>query len=146
MKRIFQLSVAFALLALLPLAVNAQCKGFAKKLCKVELEPYIHDGNYHAAVLTVGEEAELYKTFYSDTDYRITVCGADALGDIEFRVIDSDRNILYTNTSNDYLGSWNFRLEASQQLKVFVKVPAEDGLPDEVLSACVAIMFGFMEN
>ena len=146
MKRIFQFSVAVALLMLLPVAVNAQCKGFAKKLCKVELDPFIHDGNYHAAILTIGEEAELYKTFYSDTDYRITVCGSDALPDIEFRVIDSDRNVLYSNKSQDYLRSWDFRLEASQQLKIFVKVPSEDGMPDDVVSGCVAIMFGFQEN
>ena len=146
MKKIFQFSIAIALLTILPLAVSAQCKGFAKKICKVELSPYIHDGNYHAAVLTIGEEAELYKTFYSDTDYRITVCGSGNLPDIEFRVIDSDRNILYTNKSNDYSRIWNFKLEASQQLKIFVKVPAADGLPDDVISGCVAIMFGFQEN
>ncbi len=146
MKRNFQFFVAIALLALLPLAVNAQCKGFAKKLCKVELDPYIHDGNYHAAILTMGEEAELYKTFYSDTDYRITVCGADAMPDIEFRIIDSDRNVLYSNATNDFLRSWDFRLEASQQLKVSVKVPAGDEALEELNSGCVAIMFGFLEN
>jgi hypothetical protein len=146
MKRIFQFSVAVAILTLLPMAVEAQCKGFAKKLCKVELDPYIHDGNYHAAILSIGEEAELYKTFYSDTDYRITVCGSDALPDIEFRIIDSDRNVLYTNKSKDFLRSWDFRLETSQQLKIFVKVPPADGLPDDISSGCVAIMFGFQEN
>ena len=146
MKRIFQFSVAVAILTLLPMAVEAQCKGFAKKLCKVELDPYIHDGNYHAAILSIGEEAELYKTFYSDTDYRITVCGSDALPDIEFRIIDSDRNVIYSNKSKDYLRSWDFRLETSQQLKIFVKVPPAEGMPDEVVSGCVAIMFGFQEN
>ena len=146
MKRIFQFSVAVAILTLLPMAVNAQCKGFAKKLCKVELDPYIHDGNYHAAILSIGEEAELYKTFYSDTDYRITVCGSDALPDIEFRIIDSDRNVIYSNKSKDYLRSWDFRLETSQQLKIFVKVPPAEGMPDDIVSGCVAIMFGFQEN
>jgi len=146
MKKVFQFTVAIALLALLPLSLNAQCKGFAKKVCKVELDPYTHDGNYHAAVLTTGEEAELYKTFYSDTDYRIAICGADALPDIEFRIIDSDRNVLYTNKDNEYSRTWNFRLEASQQLKISVKVPVEEGMPEEASSGCVAIMFGFQER
>ena len=146
MKKIFQFTVAIALLTLLPLSVNAQCKGFAKKICKVELNPYTHDGNYHAAVLTSGEEAELYKTFYSDTDYRISICGAPNLPEIEFRIIDSDRNVLYTNKDNDYSKVWNFRLEASQQLKIFVKVPVSDGMPEEAASGCVAIMFGFKEK
>jgi hypothetical protein len=146
MKKIFQFAVAVALMALLPLAVNAQCKGFAKKLCKVELYPYTHDGNYHAAVLSTGEEAELYKTFYSDTDYRITICGADNLPDIEFRIIDSDRNVLYSNKDKQYARSWDFRLEASQQLKIAVKVPAAEGMPEEADQGCVAIMFGFQEK
>ena len=55
----------------------AQCKGFAKKSCLPELGSYTHDGNYHAAVLVEGEEAELYKTFYADMDYRVAICGAD---------------------------------------------------------------------
>ena len=146
MKRMFHITIVLAILALIPLTTNAQCKGFAKKICKVELTPFIHDGNYHAAILSVGEEAELYKTFYSDTDYRISVCGSDDLPDIEFRIIDSDRNILYTNESRDYSRVWDFRLQSSQQLKIFVKVPNTEGVPDDILSGCVAIMFGFQEK
>ena len=146
MKKIFHFTVAIALLTLLPLSVNAQCKGFAKKICKVELSPYIHDGNYHAAILTIGEEAELYKTFYSGTDYRIAVCGSDNLPDIEFRVIDSDRNIIYANKDKEFSRIWDFRLEASQQLKIFIKVPTADGLPEDVRQGCVAIMFGFLDK
>jgi hypothetical protein len=145
MKRIFQLA-AIAILVIIPIGVNAQCKGFAKKVCKVELAPYIHDGNYHAAILTVGEEAELYKTFYSATDYRIAVCGTDDLADIEFRIIDADRNVLYTNKSKDYSRIWDFRLEASQQLKITIIVPPGSGLPEDIQQGCVAIMFGFKEK
>jgi hypothetical protein len=68
------------------------------------------------------------------------------LPDIEFRVIDSDRNVLYSNKDNEYAMTWNFRLEASQQLKVFVKVPTAEGLPEEIASGCVAIMFGFLDK
>jgi hypothetical protein len=146
MKKVFQLSLVLALLAFFPYSLNAQCKGFAKNICKVELEPFIHDGNYHAAILTVGEEAELYKTFYSDTDYRIAICGSDALPNIEFRVIDSDRNVLYTNKSNNYSRIWDFRLESSQQLKLTIKVPPAPGGSEELISGCVAIMFGFKEQ
>lgn len=145
MKKIFQLA-AIVILGIIPIGVNAQCKGFAKKVCKVELDPYIHDGNYHAAILTVGEEAELYKTFYSATDYRISVCGNDNLGDIEFKIIDADRNVLYTNKSQQFSRIWDFRLEASQQLKITVKVPSMEAVAGDIPSGCVAIMFGFKEK
>ena len=96
MKRIFPVII----LALLTFGIqnsNAQCKGFAKKICKNELGDYLHDGNYHAAILTEGEEAELFKTFYSETDYRIAVCGSDALPNVEFKIIDANKNVLYSN-------------------------------------------------
>ena len=145
MKKVFQFSLIVVLLAFIPVILNAQCKGFAKKICKVEVTPYIHDGNYHAAILTMGEEAELYKTFYSDTDYRIAVCGSANLPDIEFRIIDQDRNVLYTNKSRDFARIWDFRLESSQQLKIFVKVPVTEDAADEMPNGCVSIMFGFKE-
>jgi hypothetical protein len=126
--------------------VSAQCKGFAKKICKLELIPYIHDGNYHAAILNEGDEAELYKTFYSGQDYRIAVCGSDALKDIEFQVIDSYKNVLYDNRDNNKSRIWDFRLESSQQLKIAVKVPRGEEESEYPASGCVAIMFGFKEN
>lgn len=145
MKKVFQSLFIVALLVSIPVILHAQCKGFAKKICKVEVSPYIHDGNYHAAILTMGEEAELYKTFYSDTDYRIAVCGSANLQDIEFRIIDQNRNVLYTNKSKDYARIWDFRLESSQQLKIFIKVPVMEDAGDELQNGCVAIMFGFKE-
>ena len=81
--------------------IHAQCKGFAKKICKQELTPYIHDGNYNADILTEGEEADLYKTFYSGMHYRLAVCGAEPLSKIEFQVIDAYKNVLYDNRNHD---------------------------------------------
>ena len=146
MKRYFK--VAFILLAIVfaSQVANAQCKGFAKKICKLELDPYIHDGNFHAAILTEGEEAELYKTFYSDTEYRIAVCGSDALPNIEFKVIDVNKNVLYSNKDHNFARTWDFKLQSSQQLKILVKVHPSGKSAEEVVSGCVAIMFGFKEK
>jgi hypothetical protein len=146
MKRVFQIVIILLALFLGQVSINAQCKGFAKKICKVELVPYIHDGNYHAAILTEGEEAELYKTFYSDTEYRIAVCGSDALPNVEFKVIDADKNVLYTNKDHNFARTWDFKLQSSQQLKIVVKVHPSGKSADEVVSGCVAIMFGFKEK
>ena len=146
MRKILSIAAILAFTIILSNNVSAQCKGFAKKMCKLELMPYIHDGNYHAAILTEGEEAELYKTFYSDQDYRIAVCGSQSLPDIEFQVIDANRNVLYDNTKNNLSRVWDFRLESSQQLKIAVKVPVVNETGDDILNGCVAIMFGFREK
>lgn len=146
MKRSFFVGLILLTFALIPYKANAQCKQFAKNTCKVGLSPYQHDGNYHAAVLLEGEEAELYKTFYSDTDYRIGVCGANNLGDIEFSIEDGNGKVLYNNKYNDYEWKWDFILESSQQLKIIIKVPVTDGLADEPKEGCVAILFGFKDK
>jgi len=132
-----------ACMLVLPMAMNAQCKQFAKNICKVGLDPFQHDGNYHAALLIEGEEAELYKTFYSDRNYRIGVCGANNLKPIEFKVLDTrDGKVLYDNSLKDLDWKWDFTLESSQQLKIMVKVPVPEGNIDEPEEGCVAIMFG----
>ena len=123
--------------------VEAQCKAFAKKECLPEMGNYIHDGNYHAAVLVEGEEAELYKTFYSDMDYRVAVCGEEKLPAIEFQVLDESKNILYTNKDSKYARTWDFKLQASQQLKLVIKVSSFNKSGETPASGCVSIMFGF---
>jgi len=124
--------------------IDAQCKAFAKKVCLPELGAYIHDGNYHAAILVEGEEAELYKTFYSDIDYRVAICGEDKLPDIEFKILDSNKNVLYTNKKDaTYAKTWDFKLQSSQQLKLIVKVASFNQPGETPASGCVSIMFGF---
>jgi len=135
------------ILALLILGINAntnaQCKAFAKKICLPELGTYTHDGNYHAAVLVEGEEAELYKTFYSDMDYRVAICGEDKLPQVEFTVMDANKNVLYSNKGANYAKTWDFKLQSSQQLKLVIKVTSLNQSDTTPASGCVAIMFGF---
>ena len=147
MKNAIQFLALLIFLSLVSYNASAQCKGFAKKICKTELQPYIHDGNYHAAILSEGEEAELYKTFYANQQYRVAVCGSDSAAQIEFKVVDANRNVLYSNRDHNLSKTWDFKLEASQQLKIVVKVPVSSRkrADAEILSGCVAIMFGFKE-
>lgn len=126
--------------------INAQCKSFAKKSCLPELGSYTHDGNYHAAVLVEGEEAELYKTFYSDMEYRVAICGDEELPPVEFRVIDTNRNVLYSNKDEKFAKTWDFNLQTSQQLKLIVKVNSSGQSGNSPARGCVSIMFGFKIN
>ncbi len=145
-KGILFISLLACMIAL-PMAMNAQCKQFAKNTCKAGLDPYQHDGNYHAALLIEGEEAELYKTFYSDREYRIGVCGANNLEAVEFKVVDTrNGKVLYDNSLNDYDWKWDFNLESSQQLKIMVKVPVPEANVEEPEEGCVAIMFGSRDD
>ena len=145
MKKVIRITIVLALFIFVAgtTSVNAQCKSFAKKISKEELGAYTHDGNYHAAILTEGEEAELYKTFYSDQEYRLTIFGNSNLPPIEFKILDSNKNVLYSNKDDEYAKTWDFKLEASQQLKLVVKVTTFEQGSDIPASGCVAIVFGF---
>lgn len=146
MKRVIQIISLTVFLGIFPLISNAQCKTFAKNVCKPQLSPFIHDGNYNAAILTEGEEAELYKTFYSGQTYRIAICGSEAIPNIQFMVIDRDNNVIYDNSTEKYSTTWDFATPTSQQLKIYIKVPAEEKNIEDINSGCVAIMFGFMDE
>jgi hypothetical protein len=139
--------VVFSLLLASPILSNAQCKNFAKKVCKLELAPYIHDGNFNAAILTEGEDAELFKTFYAGQEYRIAVCGSESLTKVEFKVMDVDKRVLYSNVSRNFSPSWDFKVEATQQLIISVIVHSNpNSRPDNLSSGCVSIMFGLKAN
>ena len=143
MKIIKIFSVLILLFIAATLSTSAQCKAFAKKECLPTLHPYTHDGNYHAAVLVEGEEAELYKTFYSDMEYRVAVVGESKLPSVEFQIVDENKNVLYSNKDHNFIKTWDFKLESSKQLKLVVKVSSFNKPGDVPASGCVAIMFGF---
>ncbi len=144
MKKILLLTViVFSLVAFTNMA-SAQCKNFAKKICKLELLPYVHDGIYNATVLSEGETAELYKTFYAGQEYRVTICGDENLPPVQFQVLDAERNVLYDNKKHNYAKSWDFKLQSSKQLIISIQVQTSDELNDQILSGCVSVLVGFM--
>lgn len=144
MKKILGFCILIVMIAALPTVTEAQCKNFAKKICKLELLPYVHDGIYNATVLSEGETAELYKTFYSGQEYRITVCGDENLPPIQFQVLDAERNVLYDNKKQQFAKSWDFKLQSSKQLIISIQVQTSDELSDQILSGCVSVLVGFM--
>ncbi len=141
--RLLRIVPLILLFSALGLNANAQCKGFAKRTCLPLLGNYTHDGNYHAAILVEGEEAELYKTFYANMDYRVAILGEDKIPGVEFRVLDSSRNVLYSSKDAEDSNVWDFRLESSQQLMLVIVVPRESPQGQIPKSGCVSIMFGF---
>lgn len=146
MKKLSNIIFILIILFAFPLSGKSQCKHFAQQVCKKELDPYIHDGNYNAAVLTEGESAEMYKTFYANQNYRIQICGSDDLPPIHFQILDIDRNVLYDNRKDDYAASWDFKAQSSQQLIISLKVKDSKKNTEAPLSGCVAIMVGLKEK
>ena len=144
MKKYIKIIALLSVILFAPLTGSAQCKTFSKKVCKLELLPYVHDGIYNATVLSEGETVELYKTFYSGQEYRLVVCGDENLPPVEFQVLDSDKNVLYDNSDEEFSRKWDFTLESSQMLIISIQVQTSDELSDEIKEGCVSVLVGFM--
>jgi hypothetical protein len=125
---------------------NAQCKQFTKKYCLPSIEPFTYNGQLNSAVLNEGDIAELLLTFYSGQSYRIMVCNQETLGTLQFRLLDTERNLIFDNKEYDSVSFWDFKANSTQQLIVQVIVPEMEKRVDMVASGCVSILVGFMED
>lgn len=133
---------------MLPLVSQAQCRSFTKKKCLPELEGYVQNDNFNSAVLIPGDEAELLLTFYAGKEYRLLVCGHPVLGDLEFEVLDTDDEVIYTNVDeeNEADAKFDFKVATTQQLIVRIRVPEAESTSTLIHEGCVSVMIGSKEN
>jgi hypothetical protein len=142
------ISVLFALASFSD-DIHAQCKTFVKNNCVPNLSPYIHDGSYQAVIMSEGEEAEIYKTVFAGQQYRLYICIEDNLPVVEFVVSDIHRNILFDNRDKGNIKYWDFKADASQQVKVTIRLPkskAQNEGEQELNFGCVGILFGLLDK
>ena len=147
-KPVLAIVALLFVMAFSSLDAKAQCKTFVKSSLP-QLAPYIHDGSYQAVMMSEGEEAEVYKTIFAGQQYRLYVCSADVLPDIEIIVSDIHRNILFDNRKNTNLKIWDFKSDASQQIKVMVRIPKSNGKgnsENEVAFGCIGVLFGLLDQ
>jgi len=147
-KYIYLIVSAFLLFIFIPFNVNAQCRSFVKSNCVPQLHPYIHDGSFQAVMMNEGEEAEVYKTIFAGQKYRLYICADKSFSNVEFVVSDFRRNILFDNRKNNNVIFWDFKSDASQQIKVTIRIPKPKKQSDgaEIIYGCVGILFGLLEN
>jgi hypothetical protein len=142
MRNLLYTIIILSALVLSTLNSYSQCQDFNEVACKERLKPYTNYGNYISTTLTDGEYAELNMTFYSNQEYRLAVCGLENVAQLEFRVFDSEHNLLFKNKDDNFSRIWDFKLESSQQLIIAIIVPETD----TPTSGCVAILNGMKMN
>ena len=67
------------------------------KTCIPQLSPYIFNGQVNATLLNEGDGPEVVLTFYANQDYRLLICSESLLGNIEFRLYDTQNTLLFDN-------------------------------------------------
>ena len=138
--------VIAAIFTLMTVTANAQCRTFVRSSCLPHLQPYIHDGGYQAVIMSPGEEAEVYKTIFAGQQYRLYICVDNQLPGVEFVVTDIRRNVLFDNRKNDNVRFWDFKPEASQQIKVTIRIPRPQTGSTEAIFGCVGMFFGLLDR
>jgi hypothetical protein len=133
---------------ILPLTTWSQCRSFTKKKCLPQLDGYVQNDNFNSAVLIPGDEAELLLTFYADKEYRLLVCGHPILGDLDFEVLDTDEELIYSSDESDKGDKhiFDFKVATTQQLIVRIRVPETESPSTLVHEGCVSIMIGSKES
>lgn len=129
---------------LVSVAVQAQCRSFAKNKCVPELAPYKFNETFNAAQLAPGEEAEVNLTFYSGQDYRVMVCTHPILGEVNWKLVDENNKIVFESLADEPKHHFDLKAASTVPMKVVVWVPNK-GSSALVHVGCVAIMVGFME-
>ncbi|MCB0400872.1 MAG: hypothetical protein KDD41_02210 [Flavobacteriales bacterium] len=124
---------------------DAQCKRFTKKNCLPALAPYIHNGKLTSAVFNPGESADVEMTFNAGKQYRVLVCSQETVGNVQFKVLDKTRKILFESKEDQMNPSWDFKMATTQQLIIQVSIPQMEESVQKtnlVQNGCVAIMVG----
>ncbi len=142
--------LAFVLVGLFGFTNNAtaQCKKYTKKHCLPSLSPYMHNGQLTSAVLNPGDNADIDLTFNGGKEYRILVCNQEQIGNVQFKILDQTRKVLYESDPKETNPSWDFKVENTQQLIVQLKVPKMEKSNQRtnlVPNGCVALLVGFKQ-
>jgi len=131
-------TLLLALVTLLAVQANAQCRTFTKKNCLPTLDGYVQNENYNSAVLIPGDEAELELTFLAGIDYRVAVCAHPVPGAVEVGALGEQNIRVWSNSDGaDHL---DLRVENAQRLKFKVRVPDTDAAI--LHEGCVSILLG----
>lgn len=142
MRYLYSLAV---IAILIPSLSQAQCKNFTKKNCLTELGNYVFNGQLNTAVLKRGEAAELMLSFYSGQKYRMYLCAEEQLGEVNYELMDVDRNIVYSSKENKST-LFDFKVPSTQQLIMRVIVPGNSTKHALDFQGCVSILVGFIEE
>jgi len=140
--------IAFITIGFFGLSNNssAQCKSYTKKHCLPSLSPYIHNGQLTSAVLNPGDLADIEMTFNAGKEYRLLVCNQEQIGNVQFKVLDQSRKVIYESNTEETNSFWDFKVENTQQLIVQLVIPKIEKSNQRnnlVPNGCVALLVGF---
>jgi hypothetical protein len=122
----------------LSLSVAAQCDSIASKCERHIAEKYISDGQSYKALLSGSEIAEFQTTLFGGNTYRIAACSGAGDSNLIFRILDEQKNMLFSNKEFSNAPFWDFVVENTMVVTI-------ESTLDETRSSsgCAVIVLGF---
>lgn len=106
--------------------------------CFLEIQNgFVHNSQPMKALLTGSEVAEFRTTLFEGNIYRIATCSPNDKK-IWFSVYDTNNNLLFSSTQQNFSSSWDFRMEGNMECVI------EAGLmPGKGDSGMALVLIGF---
>jgi hypothetical protein len=138
MKQLTFSGILFAAMMIMSNLTSAQCDSIAARCQRHINENYISDGQTYRVLLSGDEMTEFQTTMYKDNTYRIAACSGNTENNLIFKLIDQDRNILFS--SADYANSEYWDFFAENTMSVTIEAQLDSRKSD---SGCAVIVIGF---
>lgn len=121
-------------------SVVGQCDTIAS-LCSAHFPPeYISDGQQYRCLLLDDETAEFHATLFGGSKYRIASCSGMTDGNLIFRLLDEERNLLYNSADYKNAPYWDFEVEST--LNCIIEAQLD---PTGTGSGCAVLLIGFKQ-
>ena len=131
--------IVFTLLAsLFSIAGFSQCDSLAGQCEKHITDNYISDGQAYRALLTGTENAEFKTTLFGGNTYRMAACSGSSDGNLVFKILDQDGNLLFSNSEYSNAPYWDFVIENTMTVKVEAMLDQS-----RLSSGCAVLVIGF---
>lgn len=103
--------------------------------------PYISDGQQYQTILNEDETAEFHTTFFGGSTYRIVGCSGLSEGNLEFVVYDRDKNVLFTNSTQENAPYWDLKINSTIDCTIEAKIDSKT-----VSSGFAIMLIGFKQQ
>ena len=123
-----------------PIGITSQEDELLTNCLSSYKSPFIVTDRSLKAFLTGNEVAEFRAAFFTGTVYRVVSCGFES-DVIEFSVLDTERNLLFSSSDFDNAGMWNFQMEGSMECIIEARLN-----PEKASSGMVFMLLGFRGN
>ena len=116
----------------------SQCDTIANICEKHITDEFISDAQTYRALLSGGDAAEFSVTLFGGNLYRIAACSGTTDGNLVFRIVDAEKNILFTNSDYSTAPYWDFSVDNTMQVTIEATLNANN-----TDSGCAVILIGF---